>query len=32
MSTIKVSKILPLGTDSTKTVTLGSSGDTVTMG
>ena len=29
MSTIKVSQISPLGTDSTKTITIGSAGDTI---
>ena len=29
MSTIKVSTISPLGTDATKTITIGSSGDTI---
>jgi len=29
MSTIKVSQISPLGTDSTKTITIGESGDTI---
>jgi len=32
MSTLKVSTISPLGTDATKTITLGASGDTINLG
>ena len=31
MSTLKVSTISPLGTDATKTITLGASGDTLSI-